>query len=172
MAKLTDIPAGSAVYVDANIFIYHFTGVSHEATAFLERCEVGDLAGYTGSLVLLEVMHRLMIIEARMKGLSLGSSPARQLADHPDVVKSLHEYNYHVSRIPEMGVTVLDLPPQFASRSFEFRHRYGLLTNDSIIALEMADVGLSWLASSDRAFDRVPQISRAAPSDLPADFRS
>lgn len=168
MVRLTEIPAKSPVYIDANIFIYHFTGVSQEATIFLERCESGDLDAYTGCLVVLEVMHRLMIIEARMKGLPIGSSPARQLAAQPDFAKSLHEYNYHVSRIPEIGVTILDLPSRFASRSFEFRHRYGLLTNDSVIALEMADNRLSWLASADRGFDRVPHIRRAAPADLPA----
>lgn len=168
MATLTEIPHGSSVYIDANIFIYHFTGASREATEFLERCESGELSAYTGSLVVLEVMHRLMIIEARSKGLPPESSPARQLAARPEYVSRLHEYHFHAARIPEMGVTVLGLPRSFAVRSLEFRQRYGLLTNDSIIALEMADEGLSWLASSDRGFDRIPAIARAAPGDLPA----
>lgn len=164
---LNDIPSGSSVYVDANIFIYHFTGVSSEATGFLRRCESGELKAYTGSLVTLEVLHRLMIIEARMKGLITESSPARQLAANPDIVASIQDYNYHVARIPEMGVTVLDLPENFVSRSIEFRQRYSLLTNDSIIVLDMEEAGLYWLASSNRAFDRIPSIQRVAPGDLP-----
>lgn len=32
---LSDIEAGSGVFVDANIFIYHFTGVSEECSNLL-----------------------------------------------------------------------------------------------------------------------------------------
>gem|GEM_PF-6068223 len=63
-------------------------------------------------------------------------------------------------------MAVLDLPRDFVLRSLEFRQRYGLLTNDSLIALQMADEGVAYLVSADQAFDRVPGIVRAAPADL------
>ena len=37
--KLDEIKTGSEVFIDANIFIYHFTGVSDECGDFLNRCE-------------------------------------------------------------------------------------------------------------------------------------
>ena len=62
--KLTEIETGSRVFVDSNIFIYHFTGVSNECSDFLERCERGKIHATTTVSVVLEVLHCLMIVEA------------------------------------------------------------------------------------------------------------
>jgi len=59
--KLDEIKTGSEVFVDSNIFIYHFTGVSDECGNFLNRCEQGDLTAITSVNVILEVLHRLII---------------------------------------------------------------------------------------------------------------
>ena len=69
------VPTGTRIFIDANIFIYHFTHTPLTAacTAFLQRVETGDLHGITSSVVLAEVAHRLMILEA-IQTLSL---PAR-----------------------------------------------------------------------------------------------
>lgn len=163
---LTDIPAGSAVYIDANIFVYHFAGASPQCREFLRRVESGDIQGYTGALVLLEVVHRLMILEAVRRGLVSASRPSVRLASRPDVVQQLSHYQGQALRIPEMGVRVLELPRDFLARSFEFRQQFGLLTNDSVIALQMRDMGLRNLASADQNFDRAQGILRFGPSDL------
>jgi len=42
---LPELPAGQTVFIDANIFIYHFTGLSRECSRFLERCAWGDPCG-------------------------------------------------------------------------------------------------------------------------------
>ncbi|HLW47153.1 MAG TPA: hypothetical protein VKW09_05235 [bacterium] len=52
---LTDIAAGSATFIAANIFIYHFAGSSEECSSFLARIKHGDLRGSIGPIVLLEV---------------------------------------------------------------------------------------------------------------------
>jgi len=64
---LLELPAGQTVFIDANIFIYHFTGLSQECSSFLERCERGELWGVTAVHIILEVLHRLMMIEAVTK---------------------------------------------------------------------------------------------------------
>ena len=66
---LPELLTGQTIFIDANIFIYHFTGLSQECSSFLERCERGDLWGITGVHILLEVLHRLMMIEAVTKKL-------------------------------------------------------------------------------------------------------
>jgi len=60
------LPSGTRIFIDANIFIYHFTQVPLTAacTAFLQRVEAGDLHGITSLVVLAEVAHRRMILEA------------------------------------------------------------------------------------------------------------
>ena len=61
---LKEIPGGTKIFVDSNILIYHFLGVSEACTDFLERVRIGDVEGYTSTIVLAEVLHRLMIAEA------------------------------------------------------------------------------------------------------------
>jgi predicted nucleic acid-binding protein len=37
--KLEELPDGGQIFVDANVLIYHFSGISSECRAFLARCE-------------------------------------------------------------------------------------------------------------------------------------
>jgi predicted nucleic acid-binding protein len=60
---LKNIPSNTHVFVDSNIFIYHFLDVSVPCTNFLERIEMEDITAYTSTVVLSEVLHRLMIAE-------------------------------------------------------------------------------------------------------------
>jgi predicted nucleic acid-binding protein len=64
-----DLVRGASFFVDANIFIFHFqphaltlSGLS--CTDLLKRVEPQELSGYTSTLVLGEVAHRLMTLEA------------------------------------------------------------------------------------------------------------
>jgi predicted nucleic acid-binding protein len=60
---LEGIPSGSRVFVDSNIFIYHFLDLSDRCTAFLERISAHKLRGFTSTVVMAEVLHKLMIAE-------------------------------------------------------------------------------------------------------------
>jgi len=163
---LTEIPPGSAVFVDANIFIYHFAGRSAECSAFLRRIEAGEVQGLTGPVSLLEVVHRLMMFEAASHRPAMKGSPAAFLARRPDLVRELSMYYFSVLAIPKFGVQVIPLPPDFLTASQEFRQSYGLPVNDSLVAMHMRQEGLSLLASADEAFDRVKGIDRFAPGDV------
>jgi predicted nucleic acid-binding protein len=163
---LADISPASAVFIDANIFIYHFAGLSDQCSALLERVEAGDLRGMTGESVLLEVAHRLMVLEAIEQGLTSGANPARRLAVKPELVRQLSKYYFSTLKISQMGVETSLLPQNPLTRSQEYRQTYGLLVNDSLIPLYMHKAGVLILASADPAFDRIPWIRRAAPSDL------
>src|SRR5438094_6918436 len=46
---LADLRDGDHVFIDANIFIYHFGGQSLECKALLERCARRELLGYTST---------------------------------------------------------------------------------------------------------------------------
>lgn len=163
---LADVPRSSVVFIDANILIYHFTGRSDACSTFLTRIEAGDVRGFTGQTILLEVAHRLMTIEAAEKGFPLGSNPSARLAQRPDVVRQLSKYHFSVGKLPRMGIEVLSLPDKFLDMSQEDRQVHGLLVNDSLIPLQMRETGVSILASGNAAFDRVPWIKRAAPHDV------
>jgi len=59
---VTDIPVGSAVFLDANTLVYHFAPHPQFGLAcsdLLDRIERGDLKGYVSSHVLGEHGHCL-----------------------------------------------------------------------------------------------------------------
>ncbi|MCI0721181.1 MAG: type II toxin-antitoxin system VapC family toxin, partial [Acidobacteria bacterium] len=94
---LADVPDGATVFIDANIFVYHFTGVSPECKAFLERAERTTIRGTTGAHILLEVLHRLMMIEAVTKGLIPPSQPAKKIKQNWQVIQQLKDYDVRMS---------------------------------------------------------------------------
>ena len=104
---LAEIEEGAGVFVDANIFIYHFVGASPECTSLLRRCETGDVQGSTSVLVLAEVCHRLMMIEAVERRLVAAGNVARKLARRPDVVRQLAIHDASIQAIPSMGIEIV-----------------------------------------------------------------
>ncbi|KKM12365.1 hypothetical protein SY88_04265 [Clostridiales bacterium PH28_bin88] len=164
--KFDELPAGESIFIDANIFVYHFTGVSEECTRFLSRCEEGAMAGYTTSQVVLEVMHRLMMLEAVHKGLVSPGNVAKRLKDHPEIVKSLSVYADNTLKIGAMGVSVVSLSSDHCSSARRFQQQYGLLTNDAALLAACQDAGCSNLATRDEDFLRVKGIRVYLPSDV------
>ena len=96
------------MFIDANIFIYHFVGRSLECKTFLERCARRILLGYTSTSVIGEVLHRGMIAEAIAKGLVTAKTAVRRLAANPNLVKELTQYQDDVNKIPQMQIDILN----------------------------------------------------------------
>ena len=164
--SLAELTAEQTVFVDANIFIYHFTGLSQECSDFLVRCERGELWGVTGIHLLLEVLHRLMMIEAVSKGLVAPGNVAKKLRERPNVVEQLVEHQIQTEAILEMGIEVTGLTFDHLRRSSLFRQRDGLLVNDSLTVAAMEIEGISNLATADPDFARVEAIQVYGPKDL------
>jgi len=104
---LDRVPPGSRIFLDSTIFIYHATKVSLQCRSLLERCESGDVAGITSVVVLAEVAHRLMLVEAVATGLVSGKDVVKKLRARPDLVRRLHVYHDQVERVPLMGVDIV-----------------------------------------------------------------
>ena len=164
--RLDEIPSGIECFVDANIFIYHFSGISEECSKFLRRCEEGDVVGVTATNVILEVLHRLMMIEAVRKGLITPPNVLRKLQKSPTIVRELGDYFSNVEKIPWMGIRILSFSWETVKSSQAIRARYGLMVNDSIIVAIMKERGIGALASNDDAFERVEDISLYRPRDI------
>jgi hypothetical protein len=122
---LAEIPGGSLVFIDANVFIYHFAAQSEECSTFLSQVETGYVRGTTGRTILLEVARRLMVLEAIEQGLGVGANPAQRLARRSDVVRGLSRYYFSMFKIPQMGVGELLIPQDYLTRSQEYRQAYG-----------------------------------------------
>jgi predicted nucleic acid-binding protein len=163
---LDRIPSGSRVFLDSTIFIYHATAVSAQCRTLLERCEAGGLAGVTSVMVLAEVAHRLMLVEAVASGLVSGKGVVKKLRARPDLVRRLRIYQEQVERVPLMGIDVLPIQTGTLLRSAEIRRRYGLLVNDSLVVAAARDAGIEHLASADADFARVKELELYRPGDL------
>jgi predicted nucleic acid-binding protein len=164
--KLDAIPSGTRILIDSSIFIYHFTGASRDCRLLLERCEGGDVKGMTSVIVVAEVAHRLMMIEALARGLVTGTNIARKLREKPEVVRKLRVYQEQVERIPLMGIDVVPVGLKTLVRSAQLRNRYGLLTNDSLVATAAQEEQVAALASADRDFGRIENLQLFQPADL------
>jgi predicted nucleic acid-binding protein len=163
---LEAVPSGTRVFVDAPVFIYHFTGVSAECRAFLERCEQREVAGLTSSVVVAEVAHQLMMIEAVARGLLPAGNVARRLREKPEVVRQLHTYQEQVERIPLMGIGVVPLDLQVLLRSADARRRHGLPTHHSLVVTTALQKGIAAMASANADLERVPELQLYQPGDL------
>jgi predicted nucleic acid-binding protein len=166
--SLDQIAGGARIFIDAPIFVYHFTGSSTQCRNVLERCERGELDGVTSVTVLAEVTHRLMMLEAVSAGLIRAGNVARKLRERPEVIRKLAIASEQTARIPLMGIDVLGLELRLVLSAAEYRRKHGLMTNDSIIVATIVDAGITDVATADRDFGRVDGLVIFEPRDLVA----
>lgn len=163
---LDEILPGTRVFIDSTIFVYHFTEASLECRRLLERCQRKDIDAVSSVVVVAEVAHRLMMIEALRLGLVRGANIPKKLRARPDAVRGLRLYQEAIDRIPHMGVDVVDLDLATMLRSRDVRSRYGLLVNDSLVVASAQAKSAAALASADGDFERVDGLKLFRPADL------
>jgi predicted nucleic acid-binding protein len=162
-----DLPAGESVFVDASVFIHHFEPnrlFGPAATEFLERIENQVIHGITSTHVVSEVAHRLMTIEAMQAFGWKSGGIALRLRNHPAQVQTLKRFRQAIQEIPLFNVGILAVDPALLDPAAEVSQQTGLLHNDALTIAIMRAHGLTNLASADPDFDRVPAITRYAPS--------
>lgn len=116
--------------------------------------------------ILLEVLHRLMMIEAVTKKLVASGNVAKKLRKKPGVVKRLADCQAQTEAILEMGIEVVGLTSDALKISHPYRRRDGLLVNDSLTAAVMEAEGILDLATADPDFTRVKGLRVYSPLDL------
>jgi predicted nucleic acid-binding protein len=163
----TDIPAGVAVFVDTNTFVYYFMPhlvFGPPCKALLEKMEHQELRGFTSAYVLSEMAHRLMTLEAMaLFGWPQQGTSAR-LKRHPAEVQRLGRYRQALDEIPLLNFQVLPSLDHLVSLAADVSRQTGLLSGDALIVSTMQAHGLTHLASHDADFDRVPGLTRYAPA--------
>lgn len=150
-SELVAIPDGASIFIDANIFIYHFSGptvLTPACSDFLKRVEGGAIRGFTSTIVLIEVLHRLMILEAVGTFQLPARDALRCVKEHPHQAKTLVVHQASVQKIRQIGVEVVTVGVEDIERSHQIKRTHGLLTNDALLgrqprwAARAAHVGL------------------------------
>jgi predicted nucleic acid-binding protein len=161
-----DLVRGESVFLDANIFVYHFEPhavFGPPCTDLLKRIELQELAGYTSTQVLNEVGHRLMTMEASVL-FTWPSKIVQRLKQNPASVQQLTKFRSALQKIPLLDIQILTIPPTLLDPAAAISQQTGLLSNDAMIMAVMQANGLTKLASSDADFDRLPGLTRYAPA--------
>jgi predicted nucleic acid-binding protein len=160
-----DLPAGTAIFLDANILVYYFNSHSVLGPAcqqLVQRIETGDIAGFTSTAILSELAHRLMTLEA-MARFGWTSKPVDRLKNSPALVGQLSRFRQAIAHVPQLQIRVLTIPEGLVESAAVVSQKTGLLSNDALLIAVMQTNGLTNLASHDSDFDRVPGLTRYAP---------
>lgn len=165
--NLDDIPSGSLCVIDTNVLLYAEQGVSDQAQRLIRRCANGELIGTLPQTVWQELTHKLMLAEAMMKGLISGGNPTARLGQRPDAVRGLSLYRAKVQALVDLGLgfeacTLGDL----TKIAFKLQEKYGLLTNDAVVAAVAIRLKADALVSSDKAFQSIAELTVHSPTDL------
>ncbi len=75
----------------------------------------------------LKVLHRLMMVEAVVRGLATPGNVAQKLWERPEIGRKLHLYQEQVKAILEMGIELVPLGLAHLELSFPHRREHGLL---------------------------------------------
>jgi predicted nucleic acid-binding protein len=165
--NLDDIPSGSLCVIDTNVLLYAEQEVSPQAQRLLRRIQRREIIGLVPQPVWQELTHKLMLAEAMMLGQITGGNPARQLGAKPEVVKRLTIYRDKVTALITLGLGFeACIKTDLLDQALFLQERYGLLTNDSVIAAMALRLDADALVSADTRFKVVKDLTIYAPSDL------
>lgn len=165
---LPDLEDGSSIFIDANIFVYHFFKKSKfnpTSSNFSERAEKGEIKGVTSTSVVQEATHRMMIMEAATILPDLKTKNiVGYLKAHSDIVKKLITHQVIPEKIASFNLEIISPEINTIQRSQQMKRRYGLLSNDALSLQIMEDLKINNLASNDSDFERVAFIALYKPS--------
>ena len=157
-----NIPTGETIFIDANIFYYHFVslpGLSVACKNFLHRITQGEITGVTATVVLAEAQHKVMLAEAVQQ---YGLSPqglVRRLTQTPGLLAGLSHHRLVPSTVAAMHVRIEPLTVAILQQAAHLSVTHELLTNDAALLAHMQALGITHLATNDDDFDRVTGIT-------------
>lgn len=158
---------GDAVFVDANIFVYHFAPdpvLQVACGQLLQRIENQEILGFTSTHVLAEAAHRLLTLEARARFAWSSGKVVQRLKRNPSALQSLTRFRTAIERVAQSRIVVLPATSALLVAAAGLCQQPGLLITDALSVALMQAHSLSKLASDDGDFDRVPGITRYAPA--------
>ena len=163
----TDLVPGDVVFVDANIFVYHFAPdpvLQAPCGQFLRRIENQEIQAFTSTHVVAEAAHRLLTLEARARFRWSAGKVVQRLKQKPTNLQKLIRFRTAIERVAQSRIVALPASSALLMTAAGFCQHPGLLITDALSVALMQAHGLTKLASDDTDFDRVPGITRYAPA--------
>ncbi|MDD3136378.1 MAG: PIN domain-containing protein [Methanoregula sp.] len=161
--KFSALPAGTSLLFDTNIFVYwalDHPRFGEACEKLVERVNDQDIEGSIPSVVLNEMLHRLMIAE--VIGNHWVAQPllaVRLLKNDPAIIPQL-KIPWKVFRtLMSMNFKVLEEFPGITQSTFALSKTYSLLAKDAAILAYAKKFKISSIATNDSDFARVPWLT-------------
>jgi len=164
--NLNQIKKSDIVLLDANVLVYGVLHKSAQCLKLLRRCTERDVIGVVGLQQLAEVMHRLMMVEARDNGWTTVGNPAKSLSERPDRVRLMNRYSDIVRGLLASGFRFESLMAEDFPAALRLQREYGLLTNDALFIAIAERLRIQAIASADKIFMQVQGVILYSPDDL------
>lgn len=170
--NLAELPQGSRVFVEADIFDLYYKGKSNSCKKLIENLEASKVFAYVNAQVITDLIHQLMLAEAYQKGyirrINLGHlkdwlnrhrHQAATLTDSQQQVEDLIKYA-HLKMLPITRDLLIE--------SKRERANYGLLVTDSIHlgCMNRHQPHLTDIVSCHNRFELVPGLTIWKPMDV------
>lgn len=160
------LPPQSRCLVDANILLYHIGGSSLECKDFLQRVANEEIEAHLTTIIVAEVLHRQMLIEAVAKGVVTLGKALSKLKSNPALISSLTDYITEVEKLLQLPFTVIEVTTADITASHTLRRTHGLFVNDSINLACAHRLGLADVVTNDADFNRISGITAWEPTDI------
>ncbi len=155
--KLSAVPEGTEIYIDANILL--FSAFKHPSYGelcknFLIKIEN---SACTSDFTLNEVFHKLMLAEVSKRFDVKPKDAVALIKQNPDVISELRTIWEEMELINESRIRIIiteKLFPDFV----ETAKNYNLMATDAMIVEIMKRYGLKDIATNDSDFERVEWV--------------
>jgi len=165
--SLTALPTDSRLFIDANIFLYTILGhhrFKSPCEEFLIKLENGEYEGITSTLILNEVVHKLMLAEVvKINKLNSEHEALKLIRKKPDIISKLQSTWSNYAYIRRYPITIVEVDERAMDLSVQISQSYRLLISDAVHIAVMKTRGIVNLASSDSDFERVAGIDLWKP---------
>ena len=165
------IPDGARAYLDASVLYWHWAGVGDEqgcpealCVEVVARCAGGSLLGLTALGTVAELVHKVLLLDIRRHTGRDRAHLVPWLKRHPEVVAQAVEHTRVIESLEALGIEIVCNAVGDLQTATAISRQHGLLTNDALIVATMQRLGLSWLATCDDDFDRVPWLQTWKPT--------
>ncbi len=161
-----NLPAGTECFIDANVFVYHFTSrdaAGMACTQFLQRVAGGEIRATVSIPVLADVLHKVMLAEIRVRhGLDrLGL--VGWIHRHRALLAELTETVAACDQLERLPLMVLPLDMLLLREAMRLSASHNLLTGDALIVAMTQRHGIAHLVTNDDDFDSVPGLTLWKP---------
>jgi len=176
MPDLSALPDGTRVFVDTNIFHFHFQSRSVSCSQFITRIVRGEIEAYVDTQVLAELLHKLMFAEALGKHHIKSNNP-QELKKFLKAARAtgmpLTDYQTQFENILAIGLRVLPVTESLLVATKVERQSYCLMTGDSLHLGTMnrckarrRKAPLQDIATYDGDFAFIPGVTVWQPTDV------